>query len=145
MSGLRIDFRKALICGITMGVVAFAAAAADTVPAGRQDAGYRQVIGEGILARTLDVSRVPDAGIEVETWQMLVAARRPSGDEATLPGGAVLEVLSGRGLVRINDKSREVLPGSIIALDEGAKISFDNSMGALPLEWRVTLIRMLTP
>ena len=83
---VRINLRNVLSCGIAMGVVSFALAAIaeDTTPAVRQDMAYRQVIGEGILARTLDVSRIPDAGIEVETWQMLVAAHRPSEDDGRL-------------------------------------------------------------
>jgi hypothetical protein len=145
MLSLRIDFRKGLSRGIAMSVVCFALAAADTGPAGQAGVTYRQGIGEGILARTLDVSRIPDAGLEVETWQILIAAHRAADGGAALPGGAVLEVLSGRGSVLVNDNSREVGPGAIIAVDEGAKISFDNSQGAVPLEWRVTLVRMLTP
>jgi hypothetical protein len=142
MLSLWIYLRKGLGCGLAIGVAAYALA--NMSAAGQRDMAYRQVIGEGILARTLDVSRVPDAGLEVETWQMLVAAHRVKDDGAALPGGAVLELLSGRGSVRVNDKSREVEPGVIIAVDEGAKIMFDN-MGAVPLEWRVTLVRRLTP
>jgi hypothetical protein len=145
MLTLSINLCRGLIRGVAVGVVSLVLAAGDTGPAGWAEAAYRQVIAEGILARTLHVARIPDAGFEVETWEMLVAAHRAEDGEAALPGGAVLEVLSGRGSVRVNEKSREVEPGTVTILDQGSKIAFDNRRGAEPLVWRVTLIRMLIP
>ena len=143
MLSLRNLSRRGLRPLVAAGMVCPAAAGlgAGAAPPGLPGEAYRRVVGEGILARTLDVTPVPSSGLEVETWQLLVPARRAADGGASLPGGAVLEVLSGRGSVRTEDQVREVGPGWIGTLDQGAKIAFDNSAGEAPTEWRITLIR----
>ena len=72
---------------------------------------------------------------------MLVAPGRADVSVVTLPGGAVLELLVGRGTITVGNEVRQVGPRAVVAADAGAEIRFDNRQGEASLEWRVTLIR----
>jgi hypothetical protein len=104
-----------------------------------------QPLSEGVLARSLSLDRVEGSALEVEVLNLLVA---PGGDGAAplgLPGGAVLELLSGRGSVEAAEGVRQVGPGAIIAVNAGTPIRFDNRQGEVLMEWRATLVRRRAP
>jgi hypothetical protein len=102
-------------------------------------------LADGVLFRSVQSAAPAGAPYEVEMWEILVAKGRIADLGDRLPGGAILEVFAGTGSLRVGDNKREVGPGAIIRVDERTPLTFDNSQGEAPLEFRATLIRRRTP
>ena len=89
----------------------------------------------GLLVRTRYVAEGRPA---VEIWDLMVGPGRKS-EKARLPGAAVLEVRSGRGMLRAA-KSTELRIGVSQALAEGENFSLVNTDPEAPLILRATVI-----
>jgi hypothetical protein len=110
-----------------------------------QDLPRFREFADGILFSPVHSAGPPGAPYDVEIWEILVAKGRVANLGEKLPGAAVLELFSGSGSLRIGEKTRQVAPGAIVAVDERTPVTFDNSKGQVPLEFRATLVRRRTP
>jgi hypothetical protein len=100
---------------------------------------YKQ-FADGLFVRErLAPQRSGDVVISV--WDLNVGPGRRSAP-VKLPGGAVMDVRLGQGVLLIDREEKiDLKPGAAASVDEGRTIQFDNSAGTGPLAIRVTLIR----
>jgi hypothetical protein len=78
----------------------------------------------GLLARTVYVAE-GSGPFRVEVWDLLVGPAKRT-EPASLPGGAILEIRSGVGLVAVDQKASDVRPGSMVRVDEGSRLVIEN-------------------
>jgi len=102
--------------------------------AGEPRNAFKQLV-PGLLVRTRYVAEGRPA---VEIWDLLVGPGRKS-EKARLPGAAVLEVRSGRGLLRAA-KPVELRIGSARALAEDEEFTLVNTDPEAPLILRATVL-----
>ncbi len=95
---------------------------------------FKQLV-PGLLVRTRYVAEGRPA---VEIWDLLVGPGQKS-EKARLPGAAVLEVRSGRGMLRAG-KPTELRIGASLALAENEDFSLANTDPEAPLILRATII-----
>ncbi len=95
--------------------------------------------GKNLLTRTVFEAPGPD-GTRIELLDLFVTPGS-TADKVTLPGAAVLEVLSGEGKMTVGDKSQELSQGTSVTLGQDATSSLE-SRGITPLVLRA---RIFTP
>lgn len=92
----------------------------------------------GLATRTL--FQVSDgAGTQVEVRDLLIGPRQKT-ESTSLPGAAVLEIRSGEGTIRIDERLLELTPGSTHSVPEKAAFVIENKSD-LPMTIRAFLFR----
>lgn len=94
-------------------------------------------LASGIVTRTLFVASSA-TGYRVEVRDLMVGPAKTS-ESVSLPGAAVFEVRSGRGVMTVRGKQRELNLGSTFALSEGESFSIENK-GTDAIAMRVHLL-----
>src|SRR5215470_8153837 len=97
---------------------------------------YRQLV-PGILSRKI-FDAPGSAEYAVEALDLLIAPGQRASNVA-LPGGAVLEVRSGSGVVTSGGKRQDVKTGSTFAVSQGASFEVENT-DDMPLTFRAVVI-----
>jgi hypothetical protein len=99
---------------------------------------YQQVSGRPLKMQTLASRRVGDFSLEVQ--DLLVG---PSQKTSTfvLPGASVLEIKSGKGVMRVDGHAQAIQGGTIITVKEGQQLELRNDKEDLGLSMHVTIIR----
>jgi quercetin dioxygenase-like cupin family protein len=92
--------------------------------------------GNNLLMRTVLDTPGPD-GIRIELRDLFVTPGS-TADKVSLPGTAVLEVLSGEGKITTGEKSQELSQGVSVSLAQGATCSLE-SRGITPLVVRARI------
>jgi quercetin dioxygenase-like cupin family protein len=92
--------------------------------------------GKNLLTRTVLDTPGPD-GIRIELRDLFVTPGS-TADKVTLPGTAVLEVLSGEGKITTGEKTQELSQGVSVSLAQGATFSLE-SRGITPLVLRARI------
>ena len=93
-------------------------------------------IGEHLLERKLFETTGP-AGVRIELRDLFVVPGTRV-DKLSLPGPALLQVLSGQGKITTAEKSEELGPGTSVTLTQDASFALD-SPGITPLILRARI------
>lgn len=93
----------------------------------------------GVLAKTSFRATTRDA-LAIEIWDLVVGPGKRS-ERFLLPGGAVLEVKSGRGSVDVAGKSNDVRLGSVISVAERDSLALTNNDPEASLVLRAVVVR----
>ena len=117
------------------------AVAPTTAPA-RRDGFFRQY-APGLLAR-VNYQADSTGRYRIELWDLLVGPGKAS-EPVKLPGGAVVEVRSGRGRAVIDGQAREIAGGVTFVVHQGSSLALTNGRDDLALALRLTLISVRTP
>lgn len=94
------------------------------------------VAAGNILSRTVFQSSAP-SNTQVEVRDFILPAHAKS-QLAALPGPALLEVYSGEGALKLNEKSERLTAGNMRSVAAGEVLAIDNS-GTLPVVLRLYL------
>jgi quercetin dioxygenase-like cupin family protein len=92
--------------------------------------------GKNLLTRPILDTPGPE-GIRIELRDLFVAPGN-TADKVSLPGAAVLEVLSGEGKITTGEKSQELSQGVSVSLPQDATCSLE-SRGITPLVLRARI------
>jgi quercetin dioxygenase-like cupin family protein len=99
---------------------------------------YRQY-APGLLARTTYKSEEA-GGLTVEVWDMLVGPGQKSAS-ASRPGGAVVQIRSGKGTVTVSGKTQDGKTGMAFPIPEGESFQVDNRSAEEGLIMRMIIVR----
>jgi hypothetical protein len=95
-------------------------------------------IAPGLLARTI-YTAVPTGPYRVEIWELVVGPGRRS-EATSLPGGVVLEVRSGNGIITVGERHHKVTNGSTLSVAEGSAFAIQNTNEESALSLRAVVI-----
>jgi quercetin dioxygenase-like cupin family protein len=98
---------------------------------------YRQY-APGLLVRTAYKSEQA-GGLTVELWDMLVGPGKKSAT-ASLPGGAVVQIRSGKGAVTVSGKTQDGKTGTSFPIPEGESFQVENGSAEEGLIMRVIVV-----
>jgi len=98
---------------------------------------YQQLV-PGLLARTRFAAHAT-ADRRVELWDLLVGPGMRSA-EATLPGGAVLEVRGGSGRIIMGGQEQKLRSGTTLSISDRTSFQLVNARNDLGLSIRATVI-----
>jgi hypothetical protein len=113
-----------------------------TQPPAQRDGLFHQY-APGLLAR-VNYEAESTGRYRIALWDLMVGPGKAS-DPVVLPGGAVVEVRSGRGRAVINGQAREITGGVAFAVHQGSTLAFGNGRDDLALSLRVTVISVRVP
>jgi|SRR5580704_15475280 hypothetical protein len=98
--------------------------------------------GTNLLERKVFQALGP-GGIKIELLDLFVLPGK-TADHISLPGPAVLEVLSGEGKITNGDKPQELRTGTTFSIAQGASLSLESKSG-VPLVPLVVRARVFAP
>ena len=93
----------------------------------------------GLMARTLYVAESNDP-YRIEVWDLLVGPGKKTS-AVSLPGAAVIEIRSGRGVLTIAGKAGDVAQGAVISVNDGDQLAIENRAPDVGLIMRATVVR----
>jgi quercetin dioxygenase-like cupin family protein len=96
---------------------------------------YKEV-GKELLERTVFETAGP-ANLRIELRDLFIVPGK-TAEKVTLPGPAVLQVLSGEGKITTGEKSQELGPGTSLTLAQDASARLE-SHGIMPLVLRARI------
>jgi len=95
-------------------------------------------LGEGILSHKMYEAPGPNA-LHIEVRDLLVGPRQHSAT-VNLPGAAIWDVRSGRGILTAGNQTQQLRGGTTLSLPEGTAFSIENNSDE-PISIRVHLVR----
>lgn len=136
--------RVGILCSIASSVLLVCSvhAQAPTPPPAQRDGLFHQY-APGLLAR-VNYEADSTGRYRIALWDLLVGPGKAS-DPVRLPGGAVVEVRSGRGRATIDGQARDITGGATFVVHQGSTLALTNGRDDLALSLRVTLISARVP